>query len=62
MTLWAMREVWEIKNGNDLFDSFVLNNLLDRAALIDYLMLEYGEMTTVDSDCNAFRKIGRAHV
>lgn len=56
MTLWAMREVWEIKNGSDLFDSFVLNNMLDRAALIDYLMLEYGEMTTLDSDCNAYRR------
>lgn len=57
MTLWAITELWNITHSNnqDFWDSFVLNNIVDRQGLIDYLLLEFGDMTVIDDYSDVFR-------
>lgn len=55
MTLWAVKELWEVQNDSGFWDSFILNEIVNKTALINYLMLEYGEMSTIDNDSRVFR-------
>lgn len=56
MTLIETVETWRIVHQtNSFWDSFILNNKLDRNALIDYLMLEYGDMVVLDDSIYTFR-------
>lgn len=57
MRLIEAVEIWRVVKGNDDFwDSFILNAQVDRATLVDYLMLEYGEMLTLDNSVEVFRR------
>lgn len=54
MTLIEQMEMWKLKH-NEEFWEFELHSALDKNALIDYLLYEYGDMKTVDSNSGQFR-------
>lgn len=59
MTLLNMIEIWEIHYPDKgFFDDITIttNNNLDKEALLDYLLLEYGNMTTIDDDSRIFHR------
>lgn len=57
MTFLEILEIWEIKNPEvDFFDGIELHSFIDRDALFDFLLLEYKDMQTVDSDSGLFRR------
>lgn len=56
MTLEEVTEIWEIKNpAVDFWDVLHVHKAVDRNALINYLMYEFRDMTTIDSDSGQFR-------
>lgn len=54
MTLRDIVDIWEMQNKGSFFDDVHVNALVDKSALIDYLMLEYQDMITIDSDSGMF--------
>ena len=57
MTLRDIVDIWEMKNsGKKFFDAITLNAIVDKNALIDYLMFEYQDMITIDSNSGSFHE------
>lgn len=57
ITLLNIIEMWEMQNPNvGFFDECAINSLVNKKDLLDYLLLEYGELEPVDAYSNLFHK------
>lgn len=54
MTLRDIVDIWEMKHNGNFFDEITLHQLVDKDALVNYLMMEYQDMITIDSDSGMF--------
>lgn len=56
MTLDSSVILWEYQNKSKYFQDIIIdtNQRLDKNALLDYLLYEFGSMRTVDTDSNTF--------
>lgn len=57
MTLLNIIELWEMQHSEKkFFDDCVIHALVDRNALLEYLLLEYGTMEPVDEHSELFHR------
>lgn len=55
MKFVEMIDLWELQNPNkEFFDGIELHEAIDKEALLDYLLLEYMYLETVDTSSKAF--------
>ena len=55
MTLLEQIEMWNILNPDIVFWDYEINPIVDKSALQEYLLYEYGEMETIDALCGQLR-------
>lgn len=57
MTLLEITEIWAIKHpSEDFWDGIELHKAISKEHLTDYLMYEFADMQTIDSDSGFFRE------
>lgn len=54
MTLIEQMEIWKLQHDSEFWE-FDIHSAVDKDALIDFLLYEYGDMVTVDSNSGQFR-------
>lgn len=55
MTLYETVQMWEMQHSEPFWDVVHVHKAVDKDALINYLLYEFSDMQTIDSNSGAFR-------